>query len=191
MEAIRTYSYKEYKIRIHEAPRYSFNSADNKLYDEIIVIEDGDFNKCFEIEVELYGEVRIVLIIASYCTPTDSFVGLHKNGLFLMLNEVLCIFNPETLSIDKRIEIELMGTMFEVHPFGEDFILYGELEIYRISTELSIEWIFSGRDIFVRYQGDKPAFEMRKDRICLYDFEDNYYEIGYDGRLIIDKPVNS
>lgn len=30
--------------------------------------------------------------------------------------------------------------------------------------------IVSGRDIFMRYMGKEPAFEMRSDRICLYDF---------------------
>ncbi|MDE5737188.1 MAG: hypothetical protein K2H93_02355, partial [Oscillospiraceae bacterium] len=67
-------------------------------------------------------------------------------------------------------------------------ILYGEYIIYRIAKDLSIKWEFSGRDIFVRYEGNAPAFIMKKDRICLYDFEDNYYEIDYNGKLILDKP---
>lgn len=49
-----------------------------------------------------------------------------------------------------------------------------------------MRWSFSGRDIFVRYMGEEPAFEMKSDRICLYDFEDNYYEIDYDGNVIKD-----
>ena len=38
----------------------------------------------------------------------------------------------------------------------------------------------------MRYMGEEPAFEMKSDRICLYDFEDNYYEIDYDGNVIKD-----
>lgn len=34
--------------------------------------------------------------------------------------------------------------------------------------------------------GKSLAFEMKSDRICLYDFEDNYYEIDYDGNVIKD-----
>lgn len=182
---IKTYNFKEYEIRIHKAPEYSFDSTDNKPYDKIIVMEESDFHTCIEIEVEHNREIQTVLIIAAYHIILNSFVALHKNGLFMMLNEVLCIFNPDTLSIDKQIEINPIGTMFEVHPFGEDYILYGELNIYRISSDLNVEWNFSGRDIFVKYTGDEPAFMMKEDKICLYDFEDNYYEIGYDGKVIV------
>lgn len=63
-------------------------------------------------------------------------------------------------------------------------ILYDETDIYRIAEELLILWRFSGRNIFVRCAGDEPAFEMKVDRICLYDFKDNYYEIDYNGNLV-------
>ncbi|MDE7205768.1 MAG: hypothetical protein K2N90_01155 [Lachnospiraceae bacterium] len=41
----------------------------------------------------------------------------------------------------------------------------------------------------MRYMGEEPAFEMKRDRICLYDFEDNDYEIDYDGNVIKDDIV--
>lgn len=181
---LKTYNFKGYHIRINEAPPYSFNSADNKPYDKVLVIEESDFNKTIEFEIEQNGEVRTVLMVVPYYTPLNSFTAHHKSGLLLMLNDVLCVFEPETMSIIKQISIEPLGTMFEVHPFEDDYILYGEMEIYRISEDLAVKWEFSGRDIFVRYQGAEPAFLMKNDRICLYDFEDNYYEIDYDGRLI-------
>ncbi|MDE6707788.1 MAG: hypothetical protein K2K06_07115, partial [Oscillospiraceae bacterium] len=130
-----------------------------------------------------------VLIMATYFTPAK-FSALHENGLFMIFNSnVLCIFNPETLAIEKQVKIKSMGDMFAVYGLEEDYILYGEFIIYRIAKDLSIKWEFSGRDIFVRYHGNEPAFFMKKDRICLYDFEDNYYEIDYNGKLIIDKPA--
>ena len=88
-------------------------------------------------------------------------------GLFLMLDSVICILNLETLEISKQEELNTMGTMFEAHSYEADYILYGEMEIYRISSELKVVWQFSARDIFVRYQGEEPAFEMKQDRICL------------------------
>lgn len=190
MKNISIYNYKDYEIFVGEAPSYSYNSADNKPYEKIIFIDDSEFKKCIEIEVNLSGEIHNVLIIASYLTPTRSFVELHHDGLFLMLHDTLCIFDPKNLEIRRKIKIRPMGTMFEVYPYGEDYILYGECEIYRISSDLTIKWEFSGRDIFVRHQGNEPAFEMGEDKICLYDFEDNYYEISYDGRVLLDNPIN-
>lgn len=187
---MKKHNYKEYEILIRIAPPYSFDSNDNKPYDKVIVVEKSDYHICLEIEVKHNMEIKTALLIASHYTMINSFSALHEDGLFMMLNEVLCIFNPQTLSIDKQIEIKPLGTMFEVHPFGDDYILYGELEIYRISSDLNVEWTFSGRDIFVKYTGNEPAFIMKEDRICVYDFEDNYYEIDYDGKLILDRGNN-
>ncbi len=181
---IKKYNYNEYNICIKEAPPYSFDSTDNKYYDTVIVIEEKDFNKSIEVEVEQYGETKTVLMVVPYYTPVESFVAPHRDGLFMMLNDVLCIFSPETVSVTKQTRINPMGTMFEVYPLENDYILYGEMEIYRISEELIVKWVFSGRDIFVRYQGNEPAFLLKQDRICLYDFEDNYYEITFEGKLI-------
>ncbi len=182
---IKKYIYNNYNIYIKEAPPYSFNSVDNKPYSKVLVIEETDFNKSIEVEIEKCGEIRTVLMVVPYYTPLKSFVAPHKDGLFMMMNDVLCVFEPETASITKQTRISPMGTMFEVYQIDDDYILYGEMEIYRISKDLTLKWEFSGRDIFVRYQGDEPAFIMKKDRICLYDFEDNYYEINFEGKLLI------
>jgi len=53
-----------------------------------------------------------------------------------------------------------------------------------VTSNLSIQWQFSGKDIFVSYNDDAPAFEMKSDRIYLRDFEGDHYEIDYDGKLI-------
>lgn len=176
--------YKDYEISIWGAPPYTIGSADNKAYDRVIIIEELYYHKEFELRIEHMESVKTVLIVASAHTPEVSFVALHKDGLLLMLNETLCIFNPETLDIVKQTRIAPFGTMFEIHPYKSDYILYGELEIYRISGDLEVLWCFRACDIFVRYQGDEPAFLMKEDRICLYDWLDNYYEIDYDGVLI-------
>lgn len=181
---MNTYKFRDYHISINEAPPYSCNSTDNKYYDKVLVIEKSDFNKTIELEIEQNEETRSVLLIVPYYTPLESFIATHRDGLFMMLNDFLCVFDPETMTIVKQVQINPLGTMFEVHKLENDYILYGEMEIYRISEELDIKWEFSGRDIFVRYQGTEPAFLIKKDRICLYDFEDNYYEIDFEGKQI-------
>ncbi len=101
-----------------------------------------------------------------------------------MLNDLLCLFNLESLDIDKQQKLDTIGTMFASYPYKQDFILYGELDIFRVTSNLSIQWQFSGKDIFVSYNDDAPAFEMKSDRIYLRDFEGDHYEIDYDGKLI-------
>ncbi len=184
------YNYKEYDISVCETKPFNPGSADNKHYEKIFWIEKSTYKKYIEVKIETYDSIRYVLFVVSYHTLIHyhSSVALHVRGLFMMFNEVLCVFDPETLEIEKQTTIDKMfGTMFDVYPYKKDYILYGETDIYRVSGDLDILWRFSGRDIFVRYKSEEPAFEMKEDRICLYDFLDNYYEIDYDGKMICEK----
>ena len=178
------YEYKDYKIRVSAAPL----AEQSRSYDKTIVIENTNFNQRIEMDVEHCGKTQSILMISPYYTPVDSFVAPHQYGLFLMLNDTLCVFDPQKIEIIRKNTINPIGTMFAVYPYGEDYILYGELEIYRISSDLNMKWEFSGGDIFVRQQVNESAFEMKGNKICLYDFYDNYYEIDYDGKIIVDKP---
>ncbi len=183
---MKTYHYKGYKISVSLIQPVYDEPVKIYGYDKTLQLEELDFCKLIEIRVDLYGDIKKILLVASYHTPIDSFVALHDDGLFFMLNDVLCIFDPVTLEITKKATIAPLGTMFEVHPFGKDYILYGEIEIYRISEKLEEKWSFSGADIFVRCDSNESAFEMKDDMICLYDFLGNYYEIDYDGNIITE-----
>ena len=60
-----------------------------------------------------------------------------------------------------------------------------QTDITMLDGNLNKKWAFSGMDIFVSISGKNP-FEMKEDRICLFDFYDHYYEIDYDGKLLDD-----
>lgn len=181
--------YKNYFLSVYETSGYSENSTDNKNYDRIIRLEESDFNKQIIIEVTRGDNKKEILLIVSAHTPVSTCAALHPEGLFLMLNSTLCVFSPESLEITNMCEIDPMGTMFEARSYKDDYILYGEMEIYRVNKDLEVLWNFSARDIFVRYQGDEPAFEMKDDKICLIDFMDYCYEIDYDGNLLSEKKI--
>ena len=171
---------------IRQEPDYDFNSSDNKCYDKILIVSDEEsYTKTISLIIEKgeYLKKEIALIVP-YHTNTDRCALPAGNRIFLMLDNLICFFNLETLNIDKFLKINSIGTLFAPYSYGQDFILYGEMDIFRISSDLSIQWRFSGKDIFVKSNDAGPAFEMKDDSICLYDFEDNYYEISYDGKWI-------
>ena len=66
---------------------------------------------------------------------------------------------------------------------SDGYLIYGEIEIIKLDNEFNTLWKFSGRDIFVSTTG-KNAFELTDHSIKLYDFNDNFYEIDFDGKLI-------
>lgn len=55
-------------------------------YDKVLQLSELDFCKLIEIRVDLYGDIKKILLVASYHTPIDAFVALHEDGLFFMLN---------------------------------------------------------------------------------------------------------
>ena len=63
------------------------------------------------------------------------------------------------------------------------YLVYGESVIATYDSELNQIWNFSGKDIFATIS-DKTAFTIENDSIKLYDFEDNFYELDYNGNVI-------
>ena len=177
-------------ISISLEPDYDIKSADNIQYDKIIIL-DKKYNKTICIKIEKDDCIKKVAVIVPYFIYIDNCALSAKQYIFFMFDNLWCLFDPRTMNFVKQKNVlTVEGTMFAAYPYKEDFILYGEIEIYRVTQDLSIKWSFSGKDIFVRYKGEEPAFEMKEDRICLYDFMDNYYEINFDGILINSKFVS-
>lgn len=172
-------SVKDYHILIRQEPNYSFNSSDNKYYDKILsIVADGEsYAKTISLTIEREGLKQEIALIVPYHTNTDHCGLPAGDRVFLMLDDRLCLFDPETLNMDKLVKIDPIAPLSVPCSYGQDFILYGELDVFRIGRDLSVRWRFSGKDIFV-------SFEMKDDRICLYDLEGGYYEISYDGKLI-------
>lgn len=182
---MQTVTINDDEISVQEAPDYHWYSYDSKNYDKVLhLVGAEDFTRTILLTIKRARREKKVVLVVPYYTSVDNCALPAGNRLFLMLNDLLCLFSPKSLDIDKLQRLDTIGTMLAPYPYKHDFILYRELDIFRVTSELSIQWQFSGRDIFVRCKNDIPAFEMKSDRICLYDFEDNYYEISYDGILI-------
>lgn len=125
---------------------------------------------------------HVALVIWKFTpiTPGHCAAPMGSNVLFIF-NDNACIINPKTTEIGKRHRLNVVGQIWAVYSYKDDYILQGELTIYRMNKALDLIWGYSAQDIFVRRNGKEPAFDMKSDRICLYDWLDNYYEIDYDG----------
>ena len=162
-----------------------FKATNNKQYCKIINLTKNERYRAISIKIEDTKEV--CLIVPMFYTAIDKCVVLTEKCIFFMFDRLLFLFDPITMEIVKQTENSSSGTMIAAYSYNEDFILHGEMEIYRVTKELEVKWEFRGRDIFVRYKGEELAFDMKEDRICLYDWQDNYYEINYDGKILLEK----
>lgn len=60
------------------------------------------------------------------------------------------------------------------------------MRVIRVEANFETSWVFSGSEIFMTMDDHAP-FEMSNDRIILRDWDNNYYEVDYNGNLLVFK----
>ena len=103
----------------------------NDYKDDIVLLRTDveKIEKQFRILVERNGQLKSMEITGSYYTLDEGFALPTGNQLFLMLNDQLLLFDPETTEITKRAELDILGTMIAAYPYKDDFILHGEIDL--------------------------------------------------------------
>ena len=179
----------KYTIEITEDKIFTLDSADNRKFD--LLMNPTNLKHSYKaLRISVKGNVdREIVLIGDCCTcAQDNCAILEDNVLTVLLNNHITQFNMEALEIVGGYDIDVFGTTFAIYRMADGYLIYGEIEIIKLDNNFNIVWKFSGKDIFVSVSG-KNAFELTAGSIKLYDFEDNYYELDFDGNIInhVDK----
>ena len=80
-------------------------------------------------------------------------------------------------------EFDIFGIAEEIHktPFG--YVIKGEIDIIGLDENFGEAWKFGSRDIF-ECADNKEPFVLCDDRIKLYNFLDDYFELDLKGNLM-------
>ena len=175
------------EINISTENDFSFGDPKNSRYD--VILNPDNYNnedtvKLFVFDVDFWSKKKVIGLVAFVVEPEKNIAVLKGDVLTLLQNEKFLQIDLSSESIINIQHIDVWGSVFELIQFEEDYIVYGEVEIARFDDSLNKLWSFSGKDIFVS-NSDKKSFEISGDRIKLYDFEGNYYEIDFDGRVLV------
>lgn len=190
-EDIKTLQNEKFFVEISVDETYKIGSADNYKYDivmnpaEIADDDDADMYNALHITVKGHSNAEFALVGSRYASPEDCAV-LEDNILTVMQNDYITRIDLETMSIVACHEIENpFGIYYTIYRISDGYLIYGEQEIVKLDEDFRVVWNFSGHDIFVSVTG-KNAFEITQNSIKLYDFEDNYYELDFDGNMICE-----
>lgn len=172
------------KIIIDET--YTVESADHLHYDLVLNPEGhthNDFYKTLAIDIDLFpdDEFRVALV-GDYETYDGRCAVLEDDFLIVMQNNTISKIRVCDGSLVLYKKFKCLGVAFEIYRIEGGYIIYGEVEIIMLDLNFDKRWGFSGRDIFVSLSGKDP-FELCENSIKLYDFEDNYYEIDFEGNI--------
>jgi len=190
MEKIKI-NYKKFEIEVVDDKNHTLNSTKNLHQYKTVYCEENEFS-CISkhgIIIKENGIELSSLIIYGFAGATgiadDSFIIEDDKIWIRICNKIYC-FSIPTLKLIWHKEFDF-ATNFSFHKLEEDFIIYGEVEIFRITKNGEILWRFSGYDIWINLDGKIP-FNMKSNKIQLCDFQSNEYVLDFDGNLLEDNP---
>ena len=143
----------------------------------------NDFTKAFSVYIDLYDHDIMLAIIGSYMSAVEDCALLDGHVLTVMMNEQFFKINVLDGTVIDYTALDVFGSNFALYKIDRGYVVYGEIEILFLNENFEKTASFSGRDIFVSISGKNP-FTLTRDTVQLYDFEDNYYEIDFEGKII-------
>lgn len=173
-------------IKIDIDTTFTVESVDNRYYDLIFNPDryhHNEFYKVLSINVDLYSEKISIALVGDFYTYETDCAILDKDILTVLQNDTITQISiiDRVLTLHKKFEC--FGCNYGIYKVNGGYIIYGEIEITMLDFEFNKKWSFSGRDIFVSLS-NKKVFEICEDIIKLYDFQDNYYELDFEGNII-------
>lgn len=177
-----------YEIIIEVDDTFTLYSTDNIHHYNIIhnPLELRNDYLTFSIEIKTIDTSISVAFIGDRYSFVENCAILRDNTLLILQNNSISQINIFTGELISSNHIEAYGCNFEIHKINNGYIIYGEEEILMLDFNFDVVWRFSVRDIFVT-KNDLIPFELCNDLIKLRDFEDNYYEIDFEGNVIAEK----
>lgn len=165
---------------------YTIGSADNRYYN--VVLNPGgysrrDWTATLCIDVDLVVEQLRIALIGSQFTYDSQCAVLEGEVLTVLQDKTVTQLRVTDGALLRSVDIGGPGHNYAIYQVDQAYLICGELEIAMLNFDLQKLWTFSGADIFASVTGKNPV-ELRERSIVLYDFEDNRYELDYDGNVI-------
>ena len=176
----------DYIVNINVDDIYTVDSSDNRYYDVILNpcnYRHSELTKTLAIDITLPSKHYSIALVGSYLISDSDCAILENDILTVLLDQIIVQINILNGSIVQHVELDCFGCNYAIYRVKKGYIIYGECEITMLEFDFSKRWAFSGKDIFASVSGKLP-FEIKDELICLYDFEDNYYEIDFEGNRI-------
>ena len=175
------------RIEINIDETYTVNSSDNRCYDVTLnpgCYQQNDLSKTLSIHICLKSREFQIALIGPYHSYDSDCAVLEEDILTILQDDMITQIKITNAFLIRNVIIDCFGCNFAIYKVKRGYLIYGEIEITMLDFNFRKLWSFSGRDIFVSISNKEP-FKIRENSICLYDFEDNYYEIDFDGKQIL------
>lgn len=179
-------SNESYEIKIIKDSQYTIWSTDNKLYNYVFQMEDysrNDFISAYEVSIcSLKTDYKIAFIGRPY-GGIENCAVLEEDRLVILVDDYMVFFNLFTQKLELKTKIIDFGTGIELYAFADGYIVNGEVDVIKVDKSGNKTWSFSGRDIWVRPNGES-SINIQRDILSLIDFEGYEYHLNKWGKEI-------
>lgn len=188
-----TLHFENMLIDIFADELYSSRSTDNKYkynqHHRLMKINDDE---CYatkyaviikDKEENIIDSVIIIADGAGMMTPHDENVVIDDELLVIAIGRYIVALELPSLRMKWNVTTENCYVCFSVHKIGNRYISHCEGSVIGIDKVGSLEWEFTGRDIFVSENGENE-FVIKEKFIELRDWENNKYHLLFDGTQI-------
>lgn len=175
-------------VQIEIDSTYTVESTDNRHYDLVLNPDCYKHNgvyKTLAIHIDMYFNTLDIALIGDFYSYDDDCAVLDGEILTVLQNNTISQIKITDGSMVLHKKFECFGCNFGLYKVPMGYIVYGEMEITMLDLQFNKMWSFLGKDIFVT-QSNKTPFKICSNSIQLYDFDDNYYELDFNGNLIAE-----
>ena len=157
----------------------------------ISTIHDGGHYSCHSIAVEDFsdGGTVTIILVGDYCSNVgkDSVI-LRNDTLIILLDAVIVVLSLKSAMDPGSHDIHRIknnfGTYYSIYPVGNNYIIYGELEVKMLDKAFREVWTYSTTDILIN-----PDYHLNIDdkQISFTDWDGNHHQLDMDGHLLCYK----
>lgn len=174
------------QVIIEKDTQYSLFSTDNKAYDYTCFLEDytpNDFFSAYSISITADFGCYTVAVIGRAFGSIENCAVLEKEMLVVLVDNYLVFYNVSERQFVNKIKVIDLGTGLEIYPFDSGYVINSEVDIIKVNKLGKKEWTFSGRDIWVNLNGERPM-KIIDDKLYLQDFNGYQYCVNKNGKEI-------
>jgi len=181
---------QKYTVTVVKDHQFKLYSSENKPYDAVYYMEkftDNQLICAYEITIknhdEMYVHDKCIALIGCIYGNAKHCAVIIGNRLAVLIDDWLAFIDLANYELIAKIQILTMGSGFALYEFGAGLLVHGELDIVKTDCNGKIEWLFSGRDIWVTTDGSE-ALRIEDDMIFLTDFNGDTYTLDCFGKAL-------
>ena len=179
------------QVELSLDPDYKIGQPGPEPYDLVLnpdeAMPSDDWYTTVRIRVRMpHRRYRLALVCDTYgSVKLDRFAVLQGTVLSIVHGFAITRFDLEAGQAVSEIRLDTYLPNYSFYPIPGGYVLHGEGELTMFSEDWEKKWCFESRDIFFTPNDALPV-EIREDRIVVRDFMGGYFELDFQGNVLME-----